>query len=131
MPSTSASWPAPPRARRCPGFIERQPGHALGHFYYAMSLWNAKAVSLDRRLAKARFQLGALYSDQRRYPEAAAALEEAARLEPGMAQAHYRLAQVYRRLGREDLARRALEAFERLQQREQAPPAPPPGDHGR
>ena len=34
-----------------------------------------------------------------------------------MAQAHYRLSQVYQRTGREDLARKALEAFERLQPR--------------
>jgi hypothetical protein len=32
-----------------------------------------------------------------------------------MAQAHYRLSQVYRRTGREGLARKALETFERLQ----------------
>jgi Tfp pilus assembly protein PilF len=79
-------------------------------------------------MAKARFQLGVLYSDQRRYREAAAALEEAVRLEPEMAQAHYRLAQAYRRTGREDLAEKELEAFERLQPLEATPSPPPPGE---
>jgi tetratricopeptide (TPR) repeat protein len=114
-------------------FVASNPRNALGHFYYAMSLWKGidgatpprgveahleKAAALDPRLAKARFQLGVLYSDQRRYKEAIGALEECIRLEPEMAQAHYRLGQAYRRIGREDLAQKALTAFERLQARD-------------
>jgi len=121
---------APEVTKRLARFVERQPGHALGHFFYAMSLWKGtpgaapapevqvhlkRAVALDPRLAKAHFQLGVLYGDEGRYPEAIAALEEAVRLEPSMAQAHYRLAQAYRRTGQEERAARALEAFERLQ----------------
>jgi cytochrome c-type biogenesis protein CcmH/NrfG len=34
-----------------------------------------------------------------------------------MAQAHYRLGQAYRHTGREDLAQKALDEFERLQPR--------------
>ncbi|HYU41184.1 MAG TPA: tetratricopeptide repeat protein, partial [Vicinamibacteria bacterium] len=123
---------SPEVTKRLARFVERQPGHALGHFFYAMSLWKGatggapppevhahlkKAIALDPRLAKAHFQLGVLYGDEGRYPEAISALEEAVRLEPSMAQAHYRLGQAYRRTGREDLAARALEAFERLQPR--------------
>ena len=121
---------SPEVTKRLARFVERQPGHALGHFFYAMSLWKGaaggaappevqvhlkKAVALDPRLAKAHFQLGVLYGDEGHYPEAIAALEEAVRLEPSMAQAHYRLSQAYRRTGREDLAAKALEAFARLQ----------------
>jgi tetratricopeptide (TPR) repeat protein len=136
---------SPEITRRLARFVVRQPSNALGHFYYAMSLWKGdsgavpprdveahlrKAALLDPRLAKARFQLGVLYSDQKRFPEAVAALEEAVRLEPEMARAHYRLAQAYRRTGRKDLARKELEAFERLKAREPAPvasPSPGPG----
>jgi tetratricopeptide (TPR) repeat protein len=121
---------APEVTKRLARFVEKQPGHALGHFFYAMSLWKGtpgaapspevqvhlkKAVALDPRLAKAHFQLGVLYGDEGRYPEAITALEEAVRLEPSMAQAHYRLAQAYRRTGQEELAAKALEAFGRLQ----------------
>jgi tetratricopeptide (TPR) repeat protein len=121
---------APEVTKRLARFVERQPGHALGHFFYAMSLWKGapggapppevqahlkKAIALDPRLAKAHFQLGVLYGDEGRYPEAISALEEAVRLEPSMAQAHYRLGQAYRRTGREDLAAKALETFARLQ----------------
>ncbi len=121
---------SPEVTKRLARFLARQPDHALGHFFYAMSLWKGapgagppadvqvhlkKAAALDPRLAKAHFQLGVLYSDERRYPEAISALEAAVRLDPSMAQAHYRLGQAYRRTGREDLAARSLEAFERLQ----------------
>jgi tetratricopeptide (TPR) repeat protein len=123
---------SPEVTRRLARFVEKQPGHALGHFYYAMSLWKTtpgavatsdveghlkKAAALDPSLAKAHFQLGVMYADQRRYPEAITALEQAVRLVPEMAQAHYRLSQAYRRTGREDLAQKALEVFERLQPR--------------
>ena len=119
-------------SRRLARFVEKSPDHALGRFYYAMSLWKAhpgappsaeverhlkEAVALDPRLARAQFELGVLYSDQRRYADAIAALEQAVRVEPEMAQAHYRLAQAYRRTGQADRAARALEAFERLQPR--------------
>jgi tetratricopeptide (TPR) repeat protein len=129
MYGVSASL-APEVTKRLARFVEARPGHALGHFFYAMSLWKGtpgaapspevlvhlkKAVALDPRLAKAHFQLGVLYGDEGRYPEAIAALEEAVRLEPSMAQAHYRLAQAYRRTGQEERAAKALEEFGRLQ----------------
>jgi tetratricopeptide (TPR) repeat protein len=144
MYGVSASL-SPEITRRLALFVRRQPRNALGHFYYAMSLWKSepgttpsreveahleKAASLDPRLARARFQLGVLYTDQRRHPEAIAAFEEAVRLEPEMAQAHYRLAQAYRRAGRKDLAKKELEAFERLRPREASPMALPPGGPG-
>jgi tetratricopeptide (TPR) repeat protein len=117
-------------SRRLARFVEKSPDHALGRFYYAMSLWKAQpgtppsadverhlkaAATLDPGLARAHFELGVLYSDQQRYPDAITALEQAARADPAMAQAHYRLAQAYRRTGQADRAARALEAFERLQ----------------
>ena len=44
-------------------------------------------------------------------------MPKTASLDPSMAQAHYRFGQVYRRTGEEDRARRAMEAFDRLQVR--------------
>ena len=127
---------APEITTRLARFVAAQPASALGHFYYAMSLWKGapgaapspdvethlkRAAALDPRLAKARFQLGVLYSDERRDAEAVAALREAVRLEPSTAQAHYRLAQAYRRTGREDLAQKELAEFARLEETKEKP----------
>lgn len=127
--------------RRLAHFVSAHPKDALGQFHYAMSLWKGRpdgegkvdlaevekrlqtAVTLDPALARAHFQMGVLFVDQRRYAEAVAALQRAVRLEPGMAQAHYRLGQVYRRMGQEELAEKELEVFQRLQESE-APQGP-------
>jgi Flp pilus assembly protein TadD len=128
--------------RRLARFVETQPKNALGHYYYAMSLWKGaaagepaadlervekllkRAVALDPKLAKALLQLGILLSEQRRWPEAIRELEAAAAVEPDDAQTHFRLAQAYQRTGEKARADREFEIFEKLQAREKAPPEP-------
>lgn len=113
-------------------FVKAQPRNALAHFHYAMSIWKGqpgdsqavdvsrvetmlrRAVSLDPRLAKGFLQLGILLSDQRRFKEAIQELKTATRLQPDLAQAHYRLAQAYLRTGQKALAAKELEIFEQL-----------------
>ena len=116
-------------------FVKAQPRHALGHYYYAMNLWKdaagaspadlarveallRRAVALDATLARAFLQLGILLSEQRRYDEAVQALRTAVTLEPELAQAHFRLAQAYRRNGQTALADEALARFEQLKAKE-------------
>jgi tetratricopeptide (TPR) repeat protein len=123
--------------RRLAGFAKAHPKNALAQFHYAMNLWKGQpsapqpadmrrveallrqAVTLDRRLAKGFLELGILLSDERRYTEAIQELQRATRLEPDLAQAHYRLAQAYQRTGQEALAAKELETFERLPKPEQ------------
>jgi tetratricopeptide (TPR) repeat protein len=118
--------------RRLARFVKAEPRNALAHFYYAMSLWKEqsaglsaadtrrveallrRAVALDPALAKAFLQLGIFLSDRQRYREAIESLRSAARLEPSLAQAHYRLAQAYQRTGQPDLAAKELDIFEQL-----------------
>ena len=66
------------------------------------------------RLARGFFQLGVLLAEQERHPEAIESLRRAAALQPSLSQAHYRLAQLYQRTGREDLAAKELQTFRRL-----------------
>jgi tetratricopeptide (TPR) repeat protein len=73
-----------------------------------------RAVTLDSTFAKAFLELGVLLSDQQRYTEAIQELRRATRLEPDLAQAHYRLAQAYQRTGQKALAAKELELFQRL-----------------
>jgi tetratricopeptide (TPR) repeat protein len=118
--------------RRLAGFAKAHPRNALAQFHYAMNLWKGQpsapqpadmrrveallrqAVTLDRRFAKGFLELGILLSDERRYKEAIQELQRATRLEPDLAQAHYRLAQAYQRTGQKELADKELEIFERL-----------------
>ena len=128
--------------RRLARFVELTPTDANGQYYYAMALWRApstgdgpdlarveallrKATALDARHAKARVQLGILLSEQRRWPEAIQALRAAIALEPDLAQAHFRLAQAYRRTGQASLADRELAIFEKLKARQPAEAVPP------
>ena len=69
-------------------------------------------------------QLGILLSEQRRWAEAIQALRAAIAIEPDLAQAHFRLAQAYRRTGQAALADRELADFERLKALDAAPPVP-------
>jgi tetratricopeptide (TPR) repeat protein len=113
-------------------FVKTQPKNAQAHFHYAMSLWKGeraasqpadlrqvetllrRAVALNPRLAKGFLELGILLSDQQRYTEAIQELRHAARLEPDLAQAHYRLAHAYQRTGQKALAAKELEIFQQL-----------------
>jgi tetratricopeptide (TPR) repeat protein len=117
-------------------FVERNPSHAKANYYYALALWKGergtdpsidvalieklltKAVRLDSRLATAHFQLGVLFSQQGRYAEAIRALRTAVAVQPGMAEAHYRLAGAYQRTGQKTLADREMAAFKQLKARE-------------
>lgn len=118
--------------KRLARFANVHPRNALAQFHFAMSLWKGqpgasppadlrqveallrRAVTLDRGLAKGFLELGILLSDERRYKEAILELQRATRLEPDLAQAHYRLAQAYQRTGQKALAAKELETFERL-----------------
>jgi Flp pilus assembly protein TadD len=119
-------------ATRLGRFVEKHPNNALAHFHYAMSLWKGgsealdasdvrrvemllrRAVTLDPKLTKGFFELGVLLADQQRYREAIGHLRRATELQPTLSQAHYRLAQLYQRTGRPELAARELRTFRQL-----------------
>jgi tetratricopeptide (TPR) repeat protein len=121
---------APDISERLGRFVKARPRSALAHLYYGLSLWKGqrgnatdlrqveallrRAVTLDPKLAKGHLELGILLSDQQRDTEAIPALRRAAQLDPGQPQAHYRLAQAYRRTGQGALAASELQIFERL-----------------
>ena len=119
-------------SERLAGFVKAHPRNAMAHLYYALSLWRGerarsapedlrrietllkRAVALDPKLARGFLELGIFLCDQDRYAEAVEHLRRATTLQPNMPQAHYRLAQAYRRTGQNVLAENELEIFQQL-----------------
>src|SRR5580704_3343158 len=115
-------------------FSELQPGNALALYYYAMSLWKGKraedpsldlrqietllknSLDLDPRLAEAHLQLGNLYSDQSKYPEAIPEYLRALELNPDLADAHYRLGQAYVRTGQKESGQEQLQVYQKIRE---------------
>jgi tetratricopeptide (TPR) repeat protein len=129
--SFEASEPAA-IADRLARFARLMPQNAFAEYYYAVSLWQQregpedaqtaaqvepllkKAVELDPKLGEAYLQLGILYSEERKFPEAIAAYERAVAVNPHLEQAHYRLAQAYRLTGQSDKAKNELHLYEQI-----------------
>jgi len=125
-------------AERLGRFVRLQPGNAMANYYYAASLWKqwkgpedsetpvqvrallAKAVQLDPNLSAAYLQLGILYADQKDFPKAIAAYEKAIAVNPGLTEAHYRLAQAYRKTGEEKKAQQEFELHDELSKKSAA-----------
>jgi len=115
-------------------FSELQPRNAQALYYYAMSLWKGKraqdpsldlrqietllknSLDLDPKLAEAHLQLGNLYSDQSKYPEAIPEYVRTLELNPDLADAHYRLGQAYVRTGQKALAQEQLQVYQRIRE---------------
>lgn len=115
-------------------FQRLEPGNALANYYYAASLWKArqstgalddatstqvetllqKAIGIDPRLGAAHLQLGIHYAQRGDYTHAILAYRTAIEASPELAEAHYRLAQAYRRTGKDADAQKELQIHEEL-----------------
>ena len=113
-------------------FAERHPENAWANYYYALALLKQRsgpddtknlpliesllknAVRLDPKLALAYLQLGAVYSEGSNSAEAISAYQQAATADPALEEAHYRLAQIYKRIGDQTNAQRELQLYNEL-----------------
>jgi tetratricopeptide (TPR) repeat protein len=113
-------------------FARLQPDNALANYYYAVALLKRsksthdaktstqaasllkRAVHLDPRLGLAQLQLGILYADRRDFPSAILAYQQAIAASPELEEAHFRLAQEYRRAGDKANTQRELQLYEQL-----------------
>ena len=116
-------------------FAELEPQNAQALYYYAMSLWKGrraqdadanfeqiesllkKSIERDAKFPEAHFELGNLYSDQKRYDLAVPQYERALALNADLPDVHYRLAQAYVHTGKKEEAQKQLEIYQ--QQRAQ------------
>jgi tetratricopeptide (TPR) repeat protein len=115
-----------------PGFAERlerfarlQPENAWANYYYAATLTRTspktralleKAVRLDPKLGDAFLLLGIVYAEEGNLTKAISAYQSAIEATPPMEEAHYRLAQAYRKTGETGKAQKELELYQQLSQ---------------
>ncbi len=113
-------------------FVKLQPANAQANYYYAVNLWKRrkgpddaeslaqvesllkKSVALDPKLGVGYLQLGVLYSERRDFPRAVSSFQEAISASPELEEAHYRLAQAYKRTGEKDKAERELQLYNQI-----------------
>jgi tetratricopeptide (TPR) repeat protein len=115
-----------------PGFAERmerfarlQSKNAWANYYFAATLPRTspkaralleKAVSLDPKLGDAFLLLGIVYAEGGNLTKAIAAYQRAIDATPSMEEAHYRLAQAYRKTGEPAKAQHELDLYQQLSQ---------------
>jgi tetratricopeptide (TPR) repeat protein len=110
-------------------FVKIHPGNALAHCLYAEALAKLgreqedsaliesqlkTAIALDPRLGSAYLQLGIIRSQREDYLAAIAAFQKAIENTTLPDEAHYRLADVYRRIGQTDKANQETELFKKV-----------------
>jgi tetratricopeptide (TPR) repeat protein len=112
------------------GYVERlerfarlHPENAWANYYYASTLERTspqaralleKAVRLDPKLGDAFLLLGIAYGDEGNLTKAISAYRSAIDASPSMVEAHYRLAQAYRKTGDVAKAQQELELYQHL-----------------
>ena len=76
-----------------------------------------QAMAADPRLAQAYFEMGVLEQEELHWLESVAFLEQAVTLDPQYAEAHYRLARAYARIGRREQAQTEIALQQKYSQR--------------
>jgi tetratricopeptide (TPR) repeat protein len=113
-------------AERLERFARLQPENAWANYYYAATLPRTspkaralleKAVRLDPKLGDAFLLLGIVYAEDGNLTKAISAYQRAIETTPPMEEAHYRLAQAYRKTGEPAKAQHELELYQELSQK--------------
>jgi tetratricopeptide (TPR) repeat protein len=110
-------------------FVSVQPDNALANYYYGVNLWKrrkgpedaqsvtqaeahlTRAVQLDPKLGMGYLQLGVLYAEGKDFSRAISSYQSAIQANPQLEEAHYRLAQTYKRTGEKDKAEEELRIY--------------------
>ena len=116
-------------------YAELQPGNALAQYYYALSLWKGKrggdanldlqavesllgkSIALDDTLPEVHLLLGNLHDNRNEYEKSIPEYEHALKLNPNLADAHYRLATAYVHIGQKDQAQKEFDVYQTLRAR--------------
>jgi tetratricopeptide (TPR) repeat protein len=126
--------PSKESVERLARFQRLAPENGLANYYYAVGLWKRKqaegtldeasseevkallqrAIELDPKLGAAYLQLGIVYAQRGDYKRAISVYQKAIAASPELEEAHYRLAQAYRRTGKGAEAQKEMQLHEEL-----------------
>lgn len=112
-------------------FARLQPENPEANYYYALNLWRRRkspqdaeaaqaetllrrAVRLDSKFSAAYLQLGVIYAERKSFLPAVWAYQKAIETDPRLEEAHYRLAQAYRQMGKAGKARSEVSLYEQI-----------------
>jgi tetratricopeptide (TPR) repeat protein len=110
-------------------FVALRPGDAMAHYYFAVALEKQrrgerdfvareaelqKAIAIDPRLGDGYLKLGLLEEEKGELAKAVVSLQTAVEYTALPDEAHLRLAQVYRRMGEMEKARKESELYEEV-----------------
>ena len=122
----------PDLVERLHRYVTLQPDSADANYYYALGLWKLRssahdkgsvtevesllktAIEINPQHAAAALQLGIVHSERGAYKEAISDYCRALDADPGMEEAHYRLAQAYRQTGNAEKAKEELRLYGQL-----------------
>jgi len=117
--------------QRLQRFARLNPQNAWANYYYGLSLWKQrlgpqdaivtraepllnKAAELDPQLGLAYLQLGIIHWDRQEFSEATSFYKKAIAANPQLEEAHYRLAQAYKRAGDDSKAQQELHIYDQI-----------------
>ena len=119
-------------------FVQLRPRDPLANYYYAMTLWKqkglsidqatlqriedilTKAVTIDPQCGEAYLQLGVLESTRRDYAKAIGYYIKAIQTNPQLSDAHYRLGVAYDRVGDKEKARTEFQLHDEIEKQQAA-----------
>jgi tetratricopeptide (TPR) repeat protein len=131
--STVSPSRIPEIRKRLEKFVELYPDNGPAIYYYAMALWRRsdgesaadlptveallkRAIAAAPAFYEAHYELGILYQDQQKYPDAIRELNQTVALRPDFNRAHYRLFLLYSRTHQKQLAEEHLAILKQLKQ---------------
>ncbi len=130
--TVSPAW-IPEIRKRLEKFVALYPNNGPAIYYYAMGLWRRsegesaadlpkveallkRAIAAAPTFYEAHYELGILYQDQQKYPDAIRELNQTVALRPDFNRAHYRLFLLYSRTHQKQLAQEHLAILKQLKQ---------------
>lgn len=126
------STPSPDLVRRLHRFVTLHPDNAEANYYYAAALGKSRdrasekdriaeeeslltnAVHLEPKYAAAYLQMGIVHAKQGKNEVAVSDYQQAIRIDTELEEAHFRLAQAYRKLGQNDKSTDEFQIYEQL-----------------